>query len=58
MDQGYPFPVVGVSACRKIHDVFPGHWAAETYMAALMAAAACATVIIPAMAQRGLPDGA
>ncbi len=58
MDQGHPFPVVGVSACRKIHDVFPGHWAAETYMAALVAAAACATVIIPAMAQRGFPDGA
>jgi len=58
MTEGSPFPIVGVSACRRIYDVFPGHWAAETYMSALVDAADCATVVVPAMAQRGFPDGA
>lgn len=46
-------PIVGVSACRRTFEVFPGHWVTEQYMEAVVETAGCGTIIVPAMANRG-----
>jgi len=58
MNRSSPVPIVGVCACRRTHDAFPGHWVTEQYMEAVVQTSGCGMMIVPAMAQRVFPAAA
>ncbi len=48
-DGAMPFALVGVTACRRVYDVFPGHWTGERYLRAVSEGAGAIPVQIPAL---------
>lgn len=56
MNRSSPVPIVGVGACRRTHDAFPGHWVTEQYMEAVVRTSGCGAMIIPALGQRGFSE--
>ncbi len=48
--------LVGVTACRRLWDTFPGHWTADRYLRAVAEGAGAIPVQIPALGGEGLDD--
>ncbi len=53
---GQLLPLVGVTACHRLWDNFPGHWTAHRYLAAVAEGAAAVPVQIPALGGEALDE--
>jgi putative glutamine amidotransferase len=55
-DGDAPFALVGVTACRRVYEVFPGHWTGEGYLRAVREGAGAVPVQIPALGGTAFSD--